>query len=134
MMEPGESVITEDLSYFIIFNIFKEFGLDVEAIELEDDGVNIDDLEESIQTLLKSQTYVYFYTIPFNHNPTGVNMSEWKKQELARLCDTYPNFYVISDEVYHFLSWEEIEDDYDNTYVSKSGKSNVSKFDLDDED
>ena len=29
---------------------------------------------------------------------------------------------------------EEIEDDYDNTYVSKSGKSNVSKFDLDDED
>lgn len=112
LMKPGECVITEDPSYFIIFNIFKEFGLDVKAIDIENDGVNIQSLENTIQDLLKKQEKVYFYTIPFNHNPTGVNMSLKKKNELARLCDTYPNFHVISDEVYHFLSWDNIINDY----------------------
>ena len=79
LMKPGECVITEDPSYFIIFNIFKEFGLDVKAIDIENDGVNIQSLENTIQDLLKKQEKVYFYTIPFNHNPTGVNMSLEKK-------------------------------------------------------
>jgi diaminopimelate epimerase len=108
-IEQEDTIIVEDPSYFIMINIFKDFNLDIEKVQMEKDGADMEELEEIVSNLHDKQKNVFFYTIPFNHNPTGYNMSEEKKLELARICENYDNFYVISDEVYHFLSWEEID-------------------------
>ena len=105
-MYQDDTILVEDPSYFIMINIFKDFGLDVEAISMEEDGIDMDELEEKLESLCKTQERVFLYTIPINHNPTGITMANHKRNKLSELCDTYNNFYVLADEVYHFLSWE----------------------------
>jgi 2-aminoadipate transaminase len=108
-MYQEDTILVEDPSYFIMINIFKDFGLDVVPIPMEDDGINLDILEQKLETICKEQEKVFLYTIPINHNPTGITMSHEKRMLMASLCDTYQNFYVLADEVYHFLSWSNDE-------------------------
>ena len=92
-----------------MINIFKDFGLDVVPIPMEEDGIDLQELEKKIEIISRDQDKVFLYTIPINHNPTGITMSHDKRMLLASLCDTYQNFYVLADEVYHFLSWDKVE-------------------------
>lgn len=110
-IEQGDTIIVEDPSYFIMINIFKDFDLEIEKVTMDKNGANMEELEEIVESLQDKQRNIFFYTIPFNHNPTGINMSEKKKQDLVNICDTFDNFYVISDEVYHFLSWDNVDED-----------------------
>ena len=79
-MYQEDTILVEDPSYFIMINIFKEFGLDVVPIPMEEDGVNLEKLEEQLQLHCKNQDKVFLYTIPINHNPTGITMSHQKKK------------------------------------------------------
>ena len=110
-MYQDDTIFVEDPTYFIMINIFNDFGLDVVPIPMEPDGIDLEKLEERLETLTKIQERVFLYTIPINHNPTGITMSHEKRLLLASLCDTYSNFYVLSDEVYHFLTWEKLSKD-----------------------
>ena len=109
-MYQEDTILVEDPSYFIMINIFKDFGLDVVPVPMEEDGLNLEFLENCLEKLCKEQERVFLYTIPINHNPTGITMSNEKRTYLASLCDTFNNFFILADEVYHFLSWEDEED------------------------
>ena len=108
-MYQEDTILVEDPSYFIMINIFRDFGLEIMPISMEKDGLNIEELDSCIGTLHKQQDKVFLYTIPINHNPSGITMSEDKRLALAELCEKYSNFYVLADEVYHFLSWNKTE-------------------------
>ena len=108
-MNQDDTIFVEDPTYFIIINIFKDFGLNVIPIKMEDDGLDLDELEENVEQVYLTQNYVFLYTIPINHNPTGITMSHKKRIILSKLCKKYDNFRVLADEVYHFLSWNETD-------------------------
>lgn len=109
--ESTDYIIVENPTYFIAINMFKEYGLHVEGVNLENDGINISDLEEKIIQLNRDekskQSVLFYYMIPSYNNPTGITTSHEKRKKIAELCEKYDNFYVIADEVYHFLSWDE---------------------------
>ena len=46
------------------------------------------------------------YTVPVHHNPTGIIMSQAKRERLVAMARKY-KFYVIADEAYQLLSFEE---------------------------
>lgn len=113
--ESGESIIVDNPSYFLALNMFKEYGLTVEGIDLKSsDGTNIVELENRIKKINKEkqQSVIFYYTIPTHHNPTGITISHAKRKKLAELCEKYPNLYIIADEVYHFLSFNSEIDFY----------------------
>ncbi len=66
-------------------------------------------------------------------NVVGFDIVELCPNEADKSSD-----FLAAKLYYKMLSYkfqgQEIEDNYDNTYVSKSTKGNVSKFDYDDED
>lgn len=110
-VESGDEIIIENPTYFIAKKMFDEYGLRTNPVSLEDDGINIEELEETIENIIETnekypQNKIFLYTIPIHHNPTSVSMSHKKRIKLAKLCDKYPNFYIIADEVYHFLDFE----------------------------
>jgi DNA-binding transcriptional MocR family regulator/dihydrodipicolinate reductase len=109
--ESGDSIIVENPTYFIAINIFNEYGLTVEGVDMEPDGVDLDMLENKIQQLNKDektkQSVLFYYMIPTHHNPTGITTTHEKRKKIAKLCQKYTNFYVIADEVYHFLTFSE---------------------------
>jgi len=130
-MYQEDTILVEDPTYFIMINIFKEFGLHVIPISMDEDGINLEIVEEQLQLHCHNQEKVFLYTIPINHNPTGITMSHQKRQKLAALCDIYNNFHIIADEVYHFLSWEDQDEkllplaDYHPNIISMGSFSKI---------
>ena len=107
--ESTDSIIVENPTYFIAINMFKEYGLNVEGVNMDSDGVNLVELENKIIELNSNEQYkqsmLFFYMIPTHHNPTGITTPHEKRIKLAELCDKYDNLYIIADEVYHFLTF-----------------------------
>jgi 2-aminoadipate transaminase len=108
--ETSNVILVENPTYFIAINIFNEYGLNVHGVNMESDGINLYDLENKLMEINsddEKQEYVFLYLIPTHHNPTSITISHEKRIELAKLCDKYENFYIIADEVYHFLTFED---------------------------
>ncbi len=96
--EPGDTVLVEDPSYFLAFQIIRDHGLNPVAVPLEDDGIDIDALENLLQT----QKPKLLYTIPSYQNPGGQCQSEEKRQRLVELAEKH-GFLIVADEVYQLL-------------------------------
>ena len=114
--ESADKIFIDNPTNSTILKMFKEYGLDVEAIQMEKDGADLEDLENKIthansNTKLK-QNVLFYYMIPTYHNPTGISMTHNKRIRLAELCNKYDNLYIISDESYQFISWSDTTDFY----------------------
>jgi len=127
-VETGDDIIIEDPTYFIAKNMFDEFGLNINSVPMENDGINIGLLEDKILEIMENdkknlQNKIFLYIIPIHHNPTSITLSYVKREALAKLCKKYKKFYIIADEVYHFLSFSDTKlhlplADYHNKIIS----------------
>ena len=97
---PGDTVLVEDPSYFLAFQVFRDHGLNVVGIPLEGDGIDIDALEQAIVT----HEPALLYTIPSYQNPSGVCQSEAKRRRLVELAEQH-GVLVVADEVYQLLHY-----------------------------
>lgn len=103
-VQKGDTIIVENPSYFLALSIFRDFGLNIIPIDLDEQGLRTQDLE----TLLRSNRSIrpkLVYTIPVFHNPTGYSLSHERKIHLAKLAAEF-NFTVLADEVYQLLGFE----------------------------
>ena len=99
-----KKIYVEDPTYFLMINIFKEFGFEIETISMEEDGLNLNELEEKIKS--DPAEVKLLYTVPIFHNPTGITMSHEKRLRLGEMS-TKHNLIVFADEVYQLLSFNE---------------------------
>lgn len=98
-------LVVENPTYFLMINIFKELGRNVVGVNMDDNGFIKSELENVLEN--NKDKRVLFYGIPFNHNPTGISWSEERKMELCNLLDEYDNFFVMTDEVYQLLNFND---------------------------
>lgn len=129
-LETGDIILVEEPSYFLAINIFKEFGLNIDYIPMEKDGLNLEILEEKVRKYSEKQKSIFLYTVPTCHNPTGYTLSDIKRKQMSSLATVYNNFYVIADEVYHFLRWDNSERiepmaDYHTNFISLGSFSKI---------
>ena len=99
--KPGDTVFVDEPCYFLAFQILVDRGLDIVSIPLDANGMRIDVVEE----LLKTRKPALVYTIPSFNNPTGVTLSQERRERLADLSREH-DFVVAADEVYQLLSYE----------------------------
>jgi 2-aminoadipate transaminase len=85
----GDLVFTEEPSYFLALSIFKDYGVNVNQIPMEHDGIDIENLEKRLKQGVIPK---FLYTIPTAHNPTGRTMSAEKRQRLVELSEEYVVF------------------------------------------
>ncbi len=107
--KTGLTIYVEDPTYFLALNIFKDFGLNIIPIPIDEHGICVDKLEEEL--LKNKDELTFLYTIPFFQNPTGYCLSHNRLKKLIKLADKYENLLVLSDEVYHFLSFDNVDTD-----------------------
>ncbi len=100
--QPGDTVFVEEPSYFLAFQIFRDHGLNIVGIAMDERGLDIDRFE---QALIKHHPRLV-YTIPSFHNPTGRTLSEERRKRLAALSREH-GFIIVADEVYQFLHYGE---------------------------
>ena len=99
---PGDTVFVEEPTYFIISKIFKDYKLNIESIPIDNNGIQLDKLEEK---LIKFKPKI-LYTIPIFQNPSTITLSEEKREKLCCLCNKH-NTLILADEVYQQLNYSE---------------------------
>jgi len=96
--KPGDTVFVEEPSYFLAFQIFRNHGLNIVGIPIDDDGLSVEALEQE----LKSHKPAFLYTIPSYHNPGGQCTTEERRRRIVELAQEH-DFLVVADEVYQLL-------------------------------
>jgi 2-aminoadipate transaminase len=103
LTEPGDVVIVEEPTYFLAFQMFRDHGLEIRGVPIDDEGLVVDALIDEVAAIRAAGKRVAFaYTIPAFQNPTGITMSAQRRRELvdaARANDVL----IVADEVYHLL-------------------------------
>lgn len=103
--QPGDYVLTESPTYFLIAGIFLSHQLNVGTMpmRIEDGGIDFEALENDFKTGRRPIPRL-IYIIPSHQNPTGRCMSRSDRETLTKIAYEY-KILVIADEVYHLLDW-----------------------------
>lgn len=100
-INPGDIVFIEEPSFFPAIQAFRSLGARLMAIPMEEDGMNVDVLEQ----LLTRYRPKLIYTMPAYHNPCGVSMSTSKRIRFLELINKY-GVPVLEDDPYSELCYE----------------------------
>ena len=97
---PGDIIFVEEPSYFLALRIFEDHGLRAVPIAMDDDGLNLDALDEKLLEYHPK----FIYIIPTFQNPSGRTLSPARREKLVERAQQ-SNFLILADEVYHFLPY-----------------------------
>lgn len=104
--KSGDVVIVEAPSYHESLLLFQNHGLNPLSIPMENDGINIGILEQRLRELkAEGKKPAFIYTIPTYQNPSGITLSEKKRQRVLELAEA-EDLVVIEDDVYSDLAYE----------------------------
>ena len=92
----GDTVICENPTFIGALNAFRSNGANTVGVELEDDGINIEKLEETIKN---TKNVKLLYLIPTFQNPAGITTSLEKRKKIYEIAKKY-RIVVIEDNPY----------------------------------
>ncbi|MGB4595190.1 MAG: PLP-dependent aminotransferase family protein [Anaerolineaceae bacterium] len=96
----GDRVIAESPTYLGALQAWNAYGASYVTIDNDDDGLNIDQLEDLIKTNIKFQ-----YVLPNFQNPMGVTLSLERRKKLVELALRY-SVPLVEDDPYGALRFE----------------------------
>ncbi|SCK10242.1 DNA-binding transcriptional regulator, MocR family, contains an aminotransferase domain [Variovorax sp. HW608] len=96
LINQGDLIAVEDPTFIGALIAFNPYQPRYLAIEIDDQGMNIDALEERLRADVR---FKFLYTVPDFQNPTGAVMSVDRRRRLAALAHKY-NFLVLEDAPY----------------------------------
>lgn len=96
LCNEGDTLICEAPSFIGSLNAFKSYKVNLVGVELEDDGINLEKLEDELKA---NSNIKVLYLIPNFQNPTGNTMSLEKRKAVYELAKKY-NFIIIEDNPY----------------------------------
>jgi DNA-binding transcriptional MocR family regulator len=99
---PGATVFVEEPSYFLAFQIFRDHDLNIVGIPMNDDGPDIDALQQALAEVKPA----FLYTIPSYHNPTGHSSTAARRQQIIALAQQH-DFLIVADEPYQLLYYND---------------------------
>lgn len=101
-IDPGDYIIIEKPSYLGAINAFRAYEPNFIDIELEDDGMNMEQLEKALK---ENEKVKFIYVIPDFQNPSGKTWSIEKRKKLVELANKY-DIAVVEDNPYGELRYE----------------------------
>jgi GntR family transcriptional regulator, regulator for abcA and norABC len=103
LLHSGSTVLLEKPSYLYSLHVFQSAGMKLTGLPIDEDG-----LMPSAITLSKAQRgRGILYSIPCFHNPTGILMSEKRREELLQVCKI-EQLPMIEDDIYRELWIDEM--------------------------
>lgn len=105
LLEPGDTVLMEELSYGGAISRVKARGATVVPVALDRDGMRMDSLSDALEGLkARGVTPKYIYTIPTIQNPTGSILPLERRQQMIALACAH-GVPIFEDECYADLIW-----------------------------
>lgn len=92
----GDTIICEGPSFIGALNAFRSYGAKLFGVPMENDGMNMEQLENALKT---NKNVRFIYTIPTFQNPMGVTMSLEKRIAMYKLAQKY-DVLILEDNPY----------------------------------
>jgi len=106
LLDPGDVVVAEAPTYPGAVPAFCAYEADVVQVDIDDDGMQVDVLEETLDRLEREgRRPKFIYTIPTFQNPGGVTMSLSRRKRLVELA-AERELLVLGDNPYGLLRFE----------------------------
>lgn len=106
LLNPGDYVITENPTYDGAVAVFKSRGARVVGVNMEEDGIDLEDLEKKIR-ICKPK---FLYLMTNFQNPTTISYSRKKLEEVLKLAVKF-NVYVVEDDTMSELCYRDEKPD-----------------------
>jgi len=100
-LDPGDLVVVEGPTYLGAIQAFRSFEADLDAVPLDEDGLQVDELERRLARGLRPKLV---YTIPDHQNPAGVSLSAERRSLLVELARRH-GFLIVEDVAYRELGF-----------------------------
>ena len=100
-IDKDDIVITESPSYLGGLGAFRAYLAKIETIPLQDDGMDLDILEERLKTGKKPK---FIYVVSTFQNPAGICMSTEKRKRIVEISLKY-DIPIIEDNPYSELAF-----------------------------
>jgi 2-aminoadipate transaminase len=100
-LDAGDLVVVEGPTYLGAIQSFRSFETTLDAVPLDDDGLQVDELERRLERGLRPKLV---YTIPDHQNPAGVTMSAERRTLLVELARKH-GFLIVEDVAYRELGF-----------------------------
>ncbi|WP_310374193.1 aminotransferase-like domain-containing protein [Catenuloplanes atrovinosus] len=105
-LDPGDVVLAEGPTYVGALGVFQAAQAQVVHVAMDDDGLIPAALESAIAAVRASGRRAKFlYTIPTYQNPTGVTMSEERREQVLDICER-AGLLVVEDDPYGQLGFD----------------------------
>ncbi|MER6590732.1 PLP-dependent aminotransferase family protein [Micromonospora purpureochromogenes] len=105
-LDPGDVVLAEGPTYVGALGVFQAAQAQVAHVPMDDEGLIPEALEVAIADLARAGRRVKFlYTIPTYQNPTGVTLSEERRERVLDICER-AGLLVVEDDPYGQLGFE----------------------------
>jgi 2-aminoadipate transaminase len=105
-IDPGDTIVAEAPTYPGAVPTFDAYQANVVQIEMDADGMPIDELEATLDRLAQEgRSPKFIYTIPNFQNPGGVTMSLARRRRLVEVARER-EILVLEDNPYGLLRYE----------------------------
>ncbi|BAQ30527.1 PLP-dependent aminotransferase family protein [Bifidobacterium scardovii] len=104
LLSNGSTVFAEAPSYIKSLQVFQSAGMRLSGVPMDGDGLRVDALERALRAQRGGSDAV-LYTIPTNHNPTGITMRDARRHELIACC-VANRLPIIEDNAYQDLYFD----------------------------
>jgi 2-aminoadipate transaminase len=106
LIDPGDVIVAEAPTYPGAVPTFSAYQAEVEQIEMDADGMPIDELESTLDRLAAAgRRPKFIYTIPNFQNPGGVTMSLARRRRLVEVAHER-ELLILEDNPYGLLRYE----------------------------
>lgn len=101
----GDAVIVEAPSYVDSLHVFRDHGVKLYGVPMDDEGMIASELASLLERLASQGAKVpLLYSIPNFHNPTGITTSEQRRKDIIALTRQY-GMLIVEDDVYRDLAF-----------------------------
>ncbi len=102
-LDPGDYVLCGLPSYLGGLNAFSVYGARLKGISLDENGMNPDELEETIINLRELGRIVKFiYIIPDFQNPAGITVPEQARIRIIEIAEKH-DLLIVEDSPYRYI-------------------------------
>lgn len=101
VLNEGDTIISEEPSFVGALNAFRSFNANLVGVTVEDDGMNIDALEEALKNNPNTK---FIYVIPTFQNPSGRVTSLEKRKAIVEMAKKY-DVLILEDNPYFELRY-----------------------------
>jgi len=106
LIDPGDTLICDAPTYPGAIPTFSSYEADVIQIECDADGMRVDLLEETVESLAAGgRRPKFIYSVPTFQNPGGMSLSEERRRKLVEIANRH-EIIVVEDNPYGLLRFE----------------------------